>query len=424
MPELTPIQSTPKSGELYELLESGPIPEEGKQAYGGAHFGVSVLRAETGERLLDVRGGDALTPASNQKLIITSAALYTLGPDFRFQTQVLAPALEDGYLEHLTLRGEGDPSLRSVGKHNSLEVLARQLYAAGVRRVGAVRVDDFAFSWPRWGSGWMWDDPAYPIGAVFLEGAGTPCASLATDASPNPGLVTDLAAYPAAVGRLLQNELTRVGTEVSGPVVRARAGAADTVLARVRSRPLLALVRDTNKASLNHYAEQLYARLGLAGPEATEPSTPDTAYAALGTFLAEAGIDIEALRVRDGSGLSRYNLVTPRQLATLLYYLYQNPLGTEVDASEAFANPFIVTLPVAGTAGERGGTLASRLVGSGLTVYAKTGSLTGVSSLSGYLRAASGRDLVFSLLMAGYPGPLGDLQRLQDALLVALARAN
>lgn len=405
------------------LLEAGPIPEEGESAYGGAHLGLTVLDAAGGETLLDVCGKDAFTPASSQKLLVTSAALYTLGADFRFQTRVLAPPLEAGVLEHLTLRGEGDPSLRSVGHGNSLEALAGQLYTAGARKVGDVRVDNSAFSWPRWGSGWMWDDPAYPISAVFVEGAGTPCAELATDKKSNPNLITDPAAYPTEVGRLFQDELTRAGIEVTGSALRATAAEGDTVLAQVQSARLAPLVRTTNKLSLNHYAEQIYARLGLEGGV----STPESSYAALGAFLAEAGIDIEELRVRDASGLSRYNLITPRHLARLLHYVYQNPVtdGSEaVTAREAFEseqNLLVASLPVAGAAGERGGTLGERLIGS-VKVYAKTGTMTGVSSLSGFMRAASGRDLVFSVLMDNYPGPTGDLRRLQDDLVEKLAR--
>lgn len=407
------------------LLETGPIPVEGKRAYGGAHLGITVLDAATGETLLDVRGDDAFTPASSQKLLVTSAALYMLGADFQFQTTVLAPPLEADALDYLTLRGEGDPSLRSVGHDKSLEALSEQLYAAGVRKVGDVRIDDSAFSWPRLGSGWMWDDPAYPINAVFLEGAGTPHTKLAANEKPNPDLITDPAAYPTEVGRLFQNELTRAGIEVTGSVLRAKADERDTVRAQVHSARLAQLIRATNKFSLNHYAEQLYARLGLEDGV----STPQSSYAVLGAFLAEAGIDIEELRVRDGSGLSRYNLITPRHFTRLLHHVYQNPVtdGSEaVAAREAFdseQNLLITSLPVAGAAGERGGTLGKRLVGSGLNVYAKTGTMTGTSSLSGFVRTASGRDLVFSMLMDNYPGPTGDLRRLQDDLVEKLVQA-
>jgi len=131
--------------------------------------------------------------------------------------------------------------------------------------------------------------------------------------------------------------------------------------------------------------------------------------------------------VRDGSGLSRYNLASPRHFARLLHYIYKNPVtaGGEPTPRQAFdaeQNLLIASLPVAGAAGERGGTLAGRLVGRGLKVYAKTGTMTGVSSLTGYLRAASGRDLAFSVLMDNHPGPTAELRRLQDALLEVLAR--
>jgi len=102
-----------------------------------------------------------------------------------------------------------------------------------------------------------------------------------------------------AVGRLFWDELARVGVEVSGGVVRAPADAGDVVLARVRSAPLAQLVRATNKASLNSYAEQLYARLGLgAGPV----STPQGSLAMLGAFLAEASVEVGEMRCATGRG--------------------------------------------------------------------------------------------------------------------------
>lgn len=131
----------------------------------------------------------------------------------------------------------------------------------------------------------------------------------------------------------------------------------------------------------------------------------------------------------DGSGLSRYNLVTPRQLTWLLHYCYQSPvletteLKTGLTPRQAFAteqNFLLASLPVAGAAGERGGTLSARPI-ENAHVYAKTGTMTGVSSLCGVMRTASGRDLAFALLLDAYPGEVDDLRRLQDELLRKLA---
>jgi serine-type D-Ala-D-Ala carboxypeptidase/endopeptidase (penicillin-binding protein 4) len=192
-------------------------------------------------------------------------------------------------------------------------------------------------------------------------------------------------------------------------------------------------VQMTNKESINEYVEQLYARLGLVDETiGSEPSTPDSSYEALASFLTKAGINADETRLRDASGLSRYNLISPTQLATLLRYLYLNPImrvkiapNPELAYQKNF-NLFIESLPVAGTeedtpeAAAKGGTLANRLVDSGLDVRAKTGSMTGVSSLSGYMTTDSGRILVFVMLMDNYVGPGGDLRRLQDALLEAM----
>lgn len=415
------------------LLARGPVTAAGA-ARCGAHVGISVLDAASGEPLLEVCGADAFVPASSQKLLSTSAALYRLGPDFRFETSLLAPPPLAGRLARLTLRGAGDPSLAVGGAAPSLGALAAPLRAAGVRAVGELRVDDSAYAWPRWGSGWMWDDPAYPLGALCVQGAGAPHVDLRDGIGAD--LLTDPAAYPLAVGNLLKRALLRAGVEVSGRVVRGCAETTDAVLTRLHSAPLAQLVRETNKASLNSYAEGLYLRLGLdvAGVEVSV-STPERSLAALGSFLAAAGVDMSELRVGDGSGLSRYNLVTPRQLARLLHYCYRNPVmeatepaaepettPTPRQAFETERNLLLASLPVAGAAGERGGTLAARPI-ENANVYAKTGTMTGVSSLCGVLRTAAGRDLAFALLLDGYPGKVDDLRRLQDALLRALAEA-
>ncbi|GEM88082.1 D-alanyl-D-alanine carboxypeptidase/D-alanyl-D-alanine-endopeptidase [Meiothermus granaticius] len=420
---------------LEALLQQGPIPAPGKPAF-PAHVGVLVMEAQSGQVLFQSRADEAYVPASNLKLFSTSAALYTLGPSFRFETSALASGLADGRVARLTLKGTGDPTLTLGGAANSLEALARALAAKGLREVAELRVDDFAFDWPRWGNGWMWDDSEYPMGALFLDGEGAPYGemvkekeALAKGEEPNPTLITDPKVYPLQVGALFKAQLERAGIKVAS-LIRARAEPTDKPLASVSSRPLAEIVTEANKWSVNIYAEQLYARLGL-GSDGT-PSTPQRSAAALAEFLKKAGLEPEGWRIRDGSGLSRYNLVTPRQVATLLRYVYLNPLGTPSSPAEAYAertNPLIRSLPLAGTgeatpeAQNAGGTLRNRLVGSGLEVWAKTGSMTGIASLSGYLRARSGRVLIFSLLMDNYPGPLGDLRNLQDALIKAMAEA-
>jgi serine-type D-Ala-D-Ala carboxypeptidase/endopeptidase (penicillin-binding protein 4) len=418
---------------LESLLQIGPIPEEGEVAYKGAHLGVVVLDANTGEILFDHNADNAFTPASSLKLLTTAAILDKLGIGYQFTTQVLGGAVENGNVPYLVLRGVGDPTLTPTGGH-SLETLAGQLFATGIRRVTDLYIDDFAFDHPRWGNGWMWDDPAYPLGAVFLDGLEAPYAEMVSEENtPNPELITNQEVYALEVGNLFRTALGNAGITISGNVLRQAATSSDQVLTSITSAPLIDIVVPTNKESINEYTEQLYVRLGLVDEAiGSAPSTPDSSYGALAAFLTKTGINPDETRLRDASGLSRYNLISPNQLATVLRYMYLNPLVREETAPtpdiayQQNLNVFIESLPIAGTgeatadAAARGGSLRNRLTDTGLGVRAKTGSMTGISSLSGYMTTDSGRILVVVMLMDNYVGAGSDLRRLQDALLLAM----
>lgn len=421
------------SNDARDPTTKGSHPRGRRVAYRGAHLGVIVLDATTGDVLFNHNGDDSFTPASSLKLFTTAAILDKLGIDYQFTTQVLANTPREGSVPYLVLRGVGDPTLQPTGNH-SLETLARQLFESGVREVGDLYIDDFAFDVPRWGNGWMWDDPAFPIGAVFLDGPDAPYAEMISEEkTPNPELITNPEVYVLEIGELFRNALESVGITVSGSIIRQAATAQDQLLTSISSAPLVDIVQPTNKQSINEYTEQLYVRLGLADESVSSaPSTPDSSYEALAAFLTKTGINPDEMRVRDASGLSRYNLVSPNHLATLLRYMYLNPIvrdGTTPTPDVAYQqnlNVFIESLPVAGTgevtdeAAARGGSLRNRLINAGLDVRAKTGSMTGISSLSGYMTTDSGRILVVVMLMDNYVGAGSDLRRLQDALLEAM----
>ena len=149
--------------------------------------------------------------------------------------------------------------------------------------------------------------------------------------------------------------------------------------------------------------------------------------------MRRLGVDLSGVRLADGSGLSREGRLTARALVGLLKVMYDLPytaVPTADPPARVYAarrNLFVEALPQAGAGGDkegRGGTLARRLVGSGLDVRAKTGTLPGVSALAGYVTARSGRTLAFAVLMNGPEStPLADLRAAQDRLVRALAAA-
>ncbi|CVH63321.1 D-alanyl-D-alanine carboxypeptidase dacC precursor [Serratia marcescens] len=138
---------------------------------------------------------------------------------------------------------------------------------------------------------------------------------------------------------------------------------------------------------------------------------------AIGRFVQSQGIEAGAYRQVDGSGLSRMNQITPQQLTTLLLAARKQPW---------FAD-WYNALPIAGQPGLLvGGTLRSRMVKSAAAgrVHAKSGSMTGVSSLSGYVDSAAGRPLAFAIISNNYLVPGAEVKALEDRLVETLAACD
>ena len=182
------------------------------------------------------------------------------------------------------------------------------------------------------------------------------------------------------------------------------------------SAPLSVLVRDMEKESLNHYAEFFLKHVGRAesGPAPTAAEPLGSAARGLEVMkaglLRRAGLTTDRFGLVDGSGLSRMNMVSPAQTVALLRYVHRHP---DAAVGEAFRE----ALPVGGV----DGTLKNRLGSLRGRVRAKTGTLTGASCLSGYLRTASGRTLVFSIMSNHYSAASSASRRAQDSLLTVLA---
>ncbi|MBM3275779.1 MAG: D-alanyl-D-alanine carboxypeptidase, partial [Candidatus Sericytochromatia bacterium] len=162
------------------------------------------------------------------------------------------------------------------------------------------------------------------------------------------------------------------------------------------------LIAHANKASDNLYAELLLRQLGrIATPDASVPSVK----LGLDTEAEWLGWPKESYRLVDGSGLSRHDLLTPRQVADVLFRMRNRP-------------EFRQSLAVAGV----DGTMAGRLAGTRAAgrVFAKTGTLSGVSALAGYI----GDRWTFAFLVNGHVGPLAPVRAIQDAMCLALSPAG
>lgn len=435
------------------------------------HSGVTLLvvSLDRGDTLFAREEDRLYTPASNRKLFTAAGALHWLGTDHRFRTALLstAPIEGDTVRGDLILVGGGDPDLVAA----DLVALADTLFARGARVVsGDVRADDTWFDDVEWGAGWMWDDgpywewpyvtaltlednvvtvtvrPGAEIGApvvvrldpptdyVTLNVAATTGAaggvpSLRIDRHWNPRenvidvagslpigadsvvarrTVEEPALYAATVLRELLEArgVAVLGVARPGPLDGAPA---DTIAVHV-SGPLAASVRNFLKVSDNLTGEILVKAMGASreGP----PGSYAKGLAAERTFLAaEVGIDTTAQRLADGSGVSRYNLVTSRQTVRLLEYMSRRD-----DLFPAFLD----ALPLAGV----DGTLEGRMRGTAAEgrARAKTGTLNGVTALSGYVPSADGERLAFSLMIEFYVGSAAPRRAVQDSIVAALAR--
>jgi serine-type D-Ala-D-Ala carboxypeptidase/endopeptidase (penicillin-binding protein 4) len=178
------------------------------------------------------------------------------------------------------------------------------------------------------------------------------------------------------------------------------------VLAYYTSPTLDKIVSQINKRSNNHFAEQVY--LTVAKERKGEGSW-DKGAEAMKDFVSSIGIDPQKMAVYDGSGLSRMDLVTPMQITTLLRYMYQRK------------NLFAALYPSLSVVGVDG-TMSTRLRDTRAqgNVRAKTGFLTGVRTISGYLSTADGEMLAFSMLANNYTTPVSLVNNLQDLVLLRL----
>lgn len=360
----------------------------------------------TSGHALYARGADRLlTPASNEKIYTTGSALLRFGAAGRLRTVALAAAGAgpDGVLAgDLYLKGQGDPTFGSAayvadayGTGGTVEDLARQLADAGITSIkGSVIGDESFFDRLR---GTPSDGYAK---SSFVEGQ-------LSGLSFNRGLTDSGGAFqsspPTWAADRLTSTLKRTGIRVSG---RAREGAAPAgakELAHVDSPPISVLARLTNRPSDNFFAETLIKDLG-----ARFGSGGTTAAGAAVVLGALAGHGVRPRRIVDGSGLSYADRTSPRQLGRFLTALRSTPARAAFDQS----------LAVAG----RNGTLASRMNGTPAAgrCRAKTGTLPGVSSLSGYCTSRRGHTIAFSILMNGVN--VEGARNRQDRMAIALAR--
>jgi len=426
---------------------------------------VKIISLKTNEVLYERNSVLLLRPASNTKLLTTAAALLTLGKDFQFRTLLAADSVSSpGIVEgNVYLKGFGDPDLAT----QDLDSLAARTAARGIQGIrGDLIVDASYFDGQYWGSGWMWDDEPDPDGApisalslnkncirltVYPDSAtrSVPifqldpptsyvtivnCARIVPDSAVLPLTVRRLfeersntiaiegelpansEPVPARTtvwqpemyaGQVLRESLERRGISMSGTVRYGIMPDSARPVAEFR-HPIDSMVVHLNKVSDNLSAENTLKT--LAAMNSRLPGTSAGGWYAVNQALSNLGIDTTSYRFVDGSGISHYNLVTASTLVQLLQAMYHQP---------AIFPLFYASLPVAGV----DGTLARRMRGTPAegNLRAKTGTIAGVTSLSGYVTTRDRELLAFSMMMQNFIRSTGLYRAVQDTIGARLA---
>jgi serine-type D-Ala-D-Ala carboxypeptidase/endopeptidase (penicillin-binding protein 4) len=362
---------------------------------GAALAGAGVDPGRYGAMAVDLRTGRvvfaqnpwlSLVPASNEKLAITFAALETLGPAYRIETDVLGRGRLEGstWQGDLFLRGRGDPTLTRA----DLAQLAGQLREAGIVHVtGAIVGDEAFFDARRTAFGWK---------PEFYANESPPLSALAVDRSnaSDPALEATVA---------FREALRSAGIAAPGRVLLGRSPARSFPLASLLSPPLRDIARYMDTESDNYTAELLLKQLGAV---VARVGTGPAGAAVVTGVLAHAGIPVRGIRVVDGSGLSRLDRLTAGGIVSLLQAAFADPLVRPT---------FLAALAVAG----RTGTLEDRLSAPPArgNVLAKTGTTNAASALSGFVKLR----YAFAIIQNGNPVPTGAARAAQDRFATILA---
>ena len=368
-----------------------------------ANFSGYVVNATTGETLFDRNGTTPQRTGSVLKVITAAAALNILGPTATLTTQVV-----DGTIPGtIVLKGGGDPTLATGGSvyggAPQMQALADAAMAEYERIHPDVEITDLVLDSSMWDPADDWDSSwlrkeqsdgyQAQVTALMINGGRSDPTSLVSSRTSDP--IGDAGrAFASAAG-------------ISDVNISRGAAASSTVLASVQSQPISTLIGQMLMTSDNVLAENL-ARV-VSKTMGFNGSSSSLAQAIPGA-LVEYGLPTQTLTIRDGSGLSDLNAVSPQFMTTLF---------NKIRANEKNLGLIYSSLPVSG----QSGTLASRFNGANAVargaVVAKTGWLDSAYTLSGVVNASDGTPLSFAFYSI-LDGISADAKDAQDTLATAL----
>ena len=419
-------------------------------------WGISIKTLSQNQELYRRDAEHYFIPASAVKLMTTAAALSELSPNYRIVTSIYGDTKGNLYIV-----GRGDPSLTTT----RLEDLAQKLKNRGINRVNQLIADEGYFPGFAVHPNWDWEDiqAGYgaPINSLILHQNSIDLI-LSPQAVNQPLKVTWVRPLQAEGWQIQNNTITvqknqrefvEIGRDLTQPILyisgQLRVGSepepvyAAVVeptenflqefrqileakgirvlntgvvsnlqyyypeLARVESPPIAELIKTVNLESNNVFAEVLLRTLGVQKPTL---DAVETGLTAIKKSLKNLGVEPESYSLVDGSGLSRRNLVSPEALTQTLVGMANSPLFEIYKKS----------LPIAA---ERG-TLKRRFrdTTAAEIVYAKTGTLTGVSALAGYIYPPHYQPLVFSILVNHSNLSTSQLRQTIDEIVILLSQ--
>ncbi|MEC5425112.1 D-alanyl-D-alanine carboxypeptidase/D-alanyl-D-alanine-endopeptidase [Virgibacillus sp. C22-A2] len=448
----------------------------GDERLDGTVTGVSIMHADTGEMIYSQDGDTRLHPASNMKLLTAAAALETLGADYQFTTEVLTNGSMDGKVLQgdLYVKGKGDPTLLKT----DLDQFATDLKEQGIHKIkGDLIGDDSWYDDVRLSQDLNWSDEPFYTGAQVSALTISPdddydAGTVIVEVSPSETIgepanvkvtpendyitivndtemVADSERKDISIERehgsnniiiegsmplngsnskswasvweptgyamdVFKKSLEEQGITLVGnsKVTMGETPESAHLLTSKKSMPLQELLIPFMKLSNNGHGETLTKEMGKV---IHDEGSWDKGLEVIEDVVSGLGVNADTILLRDGSGMSHKNYIPTNDLAQMLY--------TAQDRS--WFPAFEYSLPLAGEP-ERlvGGTLRFRMTSEPAkgNVTAKTGSLTSVSALSGYVTTQDGEKLIFSVLINNYLGSSASMRQIEDAIATELAK--
>ncbi|MDF9763582.1 D-alanyl-D-alanine carboxypeptidase/D-alanyl-D-alanine-endopeptidase [Peribacillus simplex] len=451
--------------EIQQILDDSP-------GLAGALTGISIRSAESGEMIYERGSQTRLRPASNLKLLTAAAALETLGEDHVFQTELYIKGVQVGHVlqGNVYLKGKGDPTLLE----KDFDELASSLKHKQVKLVhGDLIGDDSWYDDIRYSRDLVWSDEQeyygaavsaltaspnddYDTGTIIVEiTPGEKAGKMAkvmlkpetdyvkiinktktvaadgkqeieVERSHGTDVITITGTIPEHAGvteewisvkdpteyalSLFEKSMKKHGIKVLGKRKKGKAPVGADLIATHQSMPLSQLLIPFMKLSNNGHAEVLVKEMGK---EAVGKGSWKDGLKVARNQMKGLGLNMQTIKMRDGSGISQVNMIPANEITKLLYAVQE----------KTWFPAYLNALPIAGNEKRMvGGTLRKRMKGTNAAgnVRAKTGTISGTSSLSGYVTTKRGERVIFSIIVNNFMEEKG-ITAIQDKIAVMLA---